>query len=181
MTIPRPTSESPRLCVLISLPLPAEIADRLPDPRPGVRPHITLAGPCDVTEEQARKILDAFTAGAVSTGSPVPVTLRGVGDFRNDDPPHPVVFVEVVSGFDRLVALAEELDAEFGLTRRFDPHPHVTLAYWLDDDELDRIAAAHHGFEAECEISTVNLQFGIGTDTTPRVNTWGAGRAFAIA
>lgn len=181
MTIPSTTPDAPNLCVLISIPLPDEIADRLPDPREGVRPHITLAGPCDVTEAQARKILEAFDAGAVTTGSPVPVTLRGVGDFRSDDPPCPVVFVQVATGFDRLVALAEQLDAEFGLTRRFDPHPHVTLAYWLDDDELDRIAAVHHGFEAECEISTVTLQFGIGTTTTPRVNTWGAGTTFTIA
>lgn len=181
MAIPLTTPDAPNLCVLISIPLPEEIADRLPDPRAGVRPHITLAGPCDVTEAQARKILDAFTVGAVTTGSPVPVTLRGVGDFRNDDPPCPVVFVQVAFGFDRLVALAEQLDAEFGLTRRFEPHPHVTLAYFLEDDELDCIAADHHGFEAECEVSTVTVQFGIGTTTNPRVNTWGAGQVFAIA
>lgn len=181
MTIPATTPEAPNLCVLISIPLPAEIADRLPDARPGVRPHITLAGPCDVSEAQAQKILDAFTVGAFVMEAPVPVTLRGVGDFRSDDPPFPVVFVQVAAGFDRLVALGRRLDAEFGLTRRFEPHPHVTLGYFLEEDELDRVAAEHHGFEAECEVSTVTLQFGIGTATTPRVNTWGVGRPFAIA
>jgi 2'-5' RNA ligase len=181
MTIPATTAEAPNLCVLISIPLPAEIADRLPDPRPGVRPHITLAGPCDVSEAQAQKILGAFAAGFFMMDAPIPVTLRGVGDFRSDDPPCPVVFVEVAAGFDRIIEFARWLDAEFGLTRRFEPHPHVTLAYWLDDDELDRVTAEHHGFEGECEVSAVTLQFGIGTATSPRVNTWGPGQTFAIA
>lgn len=182
MTIPSTTPETPGLYVLISSYLPAEVADCLPDPRPGVRPHISFAGPAEITEAQAHQIHDAFTAGAITVGSPVPVTLRGVGDFRSDDPPTPVVFVQVATGAERLGALAAKIDAEFGLTRRFAFHPHVTLAYWLDDDEeLDRIAATHYGFEGECEIETVALQFGIGTVTTPRVITWGAGTTFAIA
>jgi 2'-5' RNA ligase len=186
-TIPTTTPDAPGLYVLISIPLPADIADRLPDSRPGVRPHITLAGPCEITEDQARRILETLAGGPL-VAEPIPVALRGVGDFRSDDPPCPVVFVQVASGADLLGALAAWIDTTFGLTRRFRYHPHVTLA-WGDyelelaggDPELDRVAAEHEGFAAACEVTNVQLQFGVGTVTTPRVIIWGPGTTYAIA
>lgn len=179
MNIPLPTPEAPNLQVLISIPLPAEIADRLPDPLDGVRPHITAAA-SEITEDQARHILYAFTSGEF-TFPAIQVELGGVGDFRTDDPPFPVVFLEITSGTDLLQALAALLDEAFGLGRRFPYHPHVTLAYRREDDELDRIAAAHHGFTASCTVTTVTIQFGLGTDTTPRVVTWDPGQTFTFA
>jgi 2'-5' RNA ligase len=166
-----------RTYVLVSAPLPGHIADLLPNPREDVRPHISIVSPAPVTDIDA--IRDAFRTGEFSTG-PIAVELDGVGDFRTDTPPTPVIFLRVTAGVDRLAALAAAIDARFGLRRRFPFHPHVTLTYYKPDDELDRVAEAHRGFRAVCDLTDVTLSFGTSPDTMPPVITWATGTTYAL-
>ncbi|MDN3568422.1 hypothetical protein QWZ14_28925, partial [Paeniroseomonas aquatica] len=98
-----------RTYVLVSAPLPNHIADLLPNPREDVRPHISIVSPAPVTDTDS--IREAFDAGEFSTGGPIAIELDGIGDFRTDTPPTPVIFLQVAAGADRLAALATAIDA----------------------------------------------------------------------
>ncbi|MDN3568439.1 hypothetical protein QWZ14_29015, partial [Paeniroseomonas aquatica] len=76
--------------------------------------------------------------------------------------------------------LATAIDARFGLRRRFPFHPHVTLTYYKPDEELDRVAEAHKGFRAVCELTAMTVSFGASPDTMPPVITWGPGTTYAL-
>jgi 2'-5' RNA ligase len=167
-----------RTYVLVSAPLPDHIADLLPNPRDDVRPHISIVSPAPVNDIDA--ITEAFHAGEFSTGGPITVGLDGVGDFRTDTPPTPVIFLRVTAGADRLAALARAIDSRFGLRRRFPFHPHVTLIYYRPDEELDRVAEAHKGFRATCNLTSMTLSFGSSPDTMPPVITWAPGTAYTL-
>jgi 2'-5' RNA ligase len=167
-----------RTYVLVSAPLPDHIADLLPNPREDVRPHISIVSPAPVFDVDA--IREAFRAGEFSTGGPIAVELDGVGDFRTDTPPTPVIFLRVTAGADRLAALAASIDARLGLRRRFPFHPHVTLTYYKPDDELNRVAEAHKSFRGVCDLTAMTLSFGTSPDTMPPVITWGPGTTYAL-
>jgi 2'-5' RNA ligase len=162
----------------VTVYLPERIAALLPESRPGVRPHITLAH-SQVTLDQARRLHGAFVGGVYATSlaglRPFPVRLRGSADFRTgQEKPMPVVFLQVADGADQLAELAMSLDLEFGLNRRFDFHPHVTLAWGrdLDDPVLDQLAEAFADFEDEFQVLSLAFATAHGTTTEPRRITW---------
>lgn len=167
-----------RTYVLVSAPLPDHIADLLPNPREDVRPHISIVSPAPVTDVDG--IRAAFRAGEFSAAGPIAIELDGVGDFRTDTPPTPVIFLRVTAGVDRLAALAAAIDARFGLRRRFPFHPHVTLIYYKPDEELNHVAEAHKDFRAVCDLTDVTLSFGTSPDTMPPVITWAPGTTYAL-
>jgi len=156
----------------VHIDLPDRIAALLPMDRPGVRPHITLVH-AQVDIDQLRRLRAAFEDGAPSTSltglRPFRIGLRGVGDFRADKKPMPVVYLKADSG--QLGELAAALDAEFGLRRRFDFHAHVTLASWLPDVDLDRVAADHRGFEDEFTVEELKFTPAYGTLLADRTIT----------
>lgn len=183
------------LYVGVSLPMPARItariAERLPvAARAGVPPHITLVH-AQVSPEQVWRLRAAFEDGAFSVSladlEPFRVRLEGVGDFRGDEPPTPVVYLRVTDESGQLASLAAAFDAEYGLRRRFDFHPHVTLA-WRNRDlelaegdaELDRLKAAYADFTDEFTVETLEFTRAHGTILTPRVITWGTPHPYPL-
>lgn len=171
------------LYVGITIYLPERIAERLPASRPGVRPHITLAH-AQVRLEQVRRMRAAFDrkAFAVSLADlgPFPLRLRGVGDFRRDATPTPVVFLEVADGAEQLASLAAAFDAEFGLKRRFEFHPHVTLGHGEPDHVLDQIAAQYADFEDEFQVLSLAFTTAHGTLSAPRRITWHQPQTYSL-
>jgi len=171
------------LYVGITVYLPDRIAALLPAPRPGVRPHITIAH-AQVRLEQARRLRHAFgrKAYAVSLADlrPFPLRLHGVGDFRRDATPTPVVFLEVADGAEQLAGLAAAFDAEFGLERRFEYHPHVTLGHGEPDHVLDQIAAEFADFEDEFQVLSLAFTTAHGTLSAPRRITWHQPQTYSL-
>jgi 2'-5' RNA ligase len=166
----------------IGIPVPAPLAARLPESRPGVPPHITLVH-SQVDPWQLRRLHSAFKDGAFSISlsglDPFQVRVGGVGDFRGDTPPTPVVYLRAEAG--QLAILAAAFDAEYGLPpRRFPFRPHITLA-WRDralplaegDGELDRLKEGFADFDAEFTAEALTFTVARGTILTPRVITWG--------
>lgn len=170
------------LYIGITVPLPDRIAARLPESRPGVHPHITLAH-AQVSPWQLRRLRDGFEGRAFSATlsglAPFRIGLRGTGDFRTDDLPTPVVYVKVADGADVLAGLAAAFDVEYGLARRFAFHPHVTLA-WRNRDlelaegdaELDRLVAAYGDFEDGFTVRELGFAVAHGTILAPRTIIW---------
>lgn len=168
---PAPRREPLGLYIGLAVPVPDPVADLLPQARPGVRPHITLVH-TQASPYQLWSVRDAVDgrmhSESLSGLDPFDVRLSGVGDFRRDASVMPVVYLQVDDGADRLASLAASLDAEFGLPRRFPFTPHVTLASWVDDDELDQIADRYRHFEAAFLVRELTFTRASGTILSPR-------------
>lgn len=187
---PAPRREPLGLYANIAVAVPDRIAERLPAARPGVAPHVTVAH-AQVDIDQYQRLRAVFAGAAASTTltdlAPFAIGLDGVGDFRRDVSAVPAVYLRVVDPTGALARLAAALDTEFGLTRRFVFHPHVTLA-WRDRDldpaagdaALDRVLADHARFRDQWTAARLTFQTATGTLLTPRRLTWGAARTYPI-
>lgn len=169
----------------ITVDLPDRIASRLPVAHRGVRPHITIAGAEQVTVDQVRRLRAAFDRRAYSVSlaqlKPFRVVLRGSGDFRNEEEPTDVVYLQVAEGADQLAGLAVAFDAEFNLPRRFKRYrPHVTLAANVPGAQLDQVAAQFRDFEDEFMVPRLTFTPAHGKLTEPRDIKWHEPHHFSL-
>jgi 2'-5' RNA ligase len=167
----------------ISVPVDERIAALLPQAREDVDAHITLAH-AQIDVDQLQRLSKAFGGRAHSVTlsglEPFTIGLAGVGDFRTDAVPMPIVYVQIAEGADQLARLAAAVDVEYALRRRFAFHPHVTIGSWLDDDELDALAKRYGDFEAEFRVRELTFNFAFGTILAPRRIDWPRPRRYPL-
>lgn len=150
----------PTIGVLITLPDPAvSELDRyrigIGDPAPADVPsHITLLPPTEVDEADMDRI-EAHLAGAAGGHAPYRVHLRGTATFQ---PVSPVVFVVLAEGIARTEQLAGDIrSGPLDVELAYPYHPHVTVAYDLDQAVLDRAFADFAGYDRAFEVDHFHL------------------------
>jgi len=139
----------------ISFPVPQPWANEIELARIGygdeyaemIPPHITIIGPTAVNNAD----LPAITVqldNICDLIRPFTVRLDGTGTFR---PLSPVAFIRVTEGFDECVTLQAAVHrGKLASPKRFDYHPHVTLAHGVPEPTLDR---------AEAEFANLSARF----------------------
>jgi 8-oxo-dGTP pyrophosphatase MutT (NUDIX family)/2'-5' RNA ligase len=121
--------------------------------RERIVPHVTLAPPQSVPEEQVPAAV-ALVDRAAAAGVPGVVTLQGAATFLPDSP---VTYLVVAEGGPALAALEGGLRAE-PLSRRTHPfHPHVTVAQELPPADLEAAAADLADFHAAFQLGEIAL------------------------
>jgi 2'-5' RNA ligase/8-oxo-dGTP pyrophosphatase MutT (NUDIX family) len=121
--------------------------------RDRIVPHITLAPPQSVPEEQVPAAI-ALVDQAAAAGVPGVVTLHAAATFLPDSP---VTYLDVAGGGPALTALEAALRAE-PLSRRTHPfHPHVTVAQELPPADLEAAAAELGNFHAAFPLREIAL------------------------
>lgn len=160
-TVPTPGAEAPAPgCVGVVVDLPEPLATELRDWRLSfgdamaavIPPHITLVTTTSVGdwESTARHVRRVATVQ-----QPFTVSLKGTGSFR---PVSPVVYLNVMDGFDDCVRLHEKL--QLGPLDRVLPfpyHPHITIAHDISTDGMDEAEDALRDFEATFRVSSMGL------------------------
>lgn len=124
---------------------------------PGARtipPHVTIVAPVSIDPEAMSEV-EAHLAQALVGSAPFRMHLRGTGTFR---PVTPTVFVAVAEG----IAGCEDLERRIrcgplAVEPRFPYHPHVTVAFELADDVLDRAYESLASFDATFDVDRVRL------------------------
>ncbi|MGH3264431.1 MAG: 2'-5' RNA ligase family protein [Trebonia sp.] len=169
---------SPRtIGVAVGLPEPyaAELQkwrEKLGDPMArAIPPHVTLVPPTEVDAADMPPIEEHLRAVAERQW-PFEIRLRGTGSFR---PVSPVVFVSLaigISGCERLEQAVRS--GPLDRPRRFNYHPHVTVAHDVPDDVLDRAFAELADYEAGFEVVHFGL-FERGAD-----GVWRTEREFPL-
>lgn len=164
--------------VAVGLPEPyaAELKkwrESLGDPlATAIPPHVTLVPPTEVEADD----IPAIEEHLLEVGRrqwPFDMQLRGTGSFR---PVSPVVFVSVavgISGCERLEKAVRT--GPLDRPRKFNYHPHVTVAHDVPDEMLDRAFVELADYQASFEV----VQFGLferGTD-----GVWRTEREFPLA
>ena len=150
------------LLIGVSIAVPPPYGPQLLDARAGygdpqastVPTHVTLLPPTEVPMVTV-EVVSKHLARVAEAHPPFRMALSGTGTFR---PVSPVVFVNVVDGFDDCVRL--EQDVRSGPLARaveFDYHPHVTVAHHLPDDILDRAARDLSGFTCQFDVTEFHL------------------------
>ena len=89
------------------------------------------------------------------TQLPFRVGLKGTGSFR---PVSPVVYLNLVDGFDECVRLHQKL--QLGPLERalpFPYHPHITVAHDISADGMDQAQETLQDFEASFPVSSMGL------------------------
>ena len=108
--------------------------------------HITVIPPTPVKIADRTLVVEHLQQVA-SRMQPFRIVLDSTGTFR---PVSPVVFVNVTEGAHSLRLLEREVGTGvLDYPRRFDYHPHVTLAQGVSDAQLDRAQRQCAGFHAE--------------------------------
>jgi 8-oxo-dGTP pyrophosphatase MutT (NUDIX family)/2'-5' RNA ligase len=121
--------------------------------RDRIVPHITLAPPQSVPEEQVPAAI-ALVDQAAAAGVPGVVALHAAATFLPDSP---VTYLDVAGGGPALAALEAALRAE-PLSRRTHPfHPHVTVAQELPPADLEAAAAELGNFHAAFPLREIAL------------------------
>lgn len=153
-------SELDGSCVGITILIPEPLSGELErwrasfgDPMAAViPPHITLITTTPATD-WAGTIRHVRSVAARQR--PFTVQLHGTGSFR---PISPVVFLNVVQGFDECVELHSLLQSG-PLERNLDfPfHPHVTVAHDVSEAGLDAAVEELTAFEAGFEVRSMGL------------------------
>lgn len=134
--------------------------------------HITLLPPTRVPSRRLAEV-DRHLADAASFVEPFVVELRGTGTFR---PVTPTVYAVVARG----VGGCEQLEARVRsgpLQRRlkYPYHPHVTLAFEVSDDELDRAYTELTDLHASFSVDEI-VRYELGEE-----GVWYPARSFALA
>lgn len=97
--------------------------------------HVTLVPPTAVDDEALAELREHLRVVAGKHAG-FRVHLRGTGTFR---PVSPVVFVTVAEGIGECEQLAQDVrSGPVQVNLEFPYHPHVTVAYMLADQQLDR-------------------------------------------
>jgi 2'-5' RNA ligase len=146
--------------VVIDVPEPH--ADRIRDARrswgdpeaESVPPHVTIVAPVSVDPGEI-PVLEEHLERAVVGCAPFRMRLRGTGTFR---PVSPVVFLAVAEGIPGCEHLERRVRCgPWAVDLRFPYHPHVTVAFDLDEKALDEAFAAMSDFEAVFTVETIRL------------------------
>lgn len=108
--------------------------------------HVTLLPPTQVRKDQMRSV-DAHLAAVADAQVRFGIELGAADTFR---PVTPTVFLRLARGADEC-ALVADLVRSGPLRRRlvFPYHPHVTLAFDVADEQLDRAFSEHANFRLD--------------------------------
>ncbi len=111
--------------------------------------HITLLAPVAVSDSDL-DLVHKHLRTVAARHPPFSVHLRGTGTFR---PVSPVVFVNLVEGISNCERLeADVRSGPLAVDTSFNYHPHVTIAHYLPDEQLDAAFTALADFEARFEV-----------------------------
>ena len=130
-----------------------------------IPPHITVLPPTTRPVHQIREI-KRHLRRVGRRQRPFPIHLRGTASFR---PISPVVFARLVEGAEGCAAL--EAQVRRGVLFReltFDYHPHITLAFGLEDVVLDLVAERMAGYELRFLVREFHLVV-FDTSASPRL------------
>jgi len=115
-----------------------------------VPPHITVVGPTAVDVARLPEVYAHLGAVAAAT-NPFRLHLRGSGTFR---PTSPVVFINVVQGISECESLERAArSGPLAQEKRFNYHPHVTVAHEVPGEALDRAFRQMATFEAAFDVT----------------------------
>ena len=119
-----------------------------------VPPHVTIVAPVSIDPEEMLAVEEHIERALVGS-APFRMHLRGTGTFR---PVTPTVFITVAEGIPGCEELERRIrSGPLAIDLRFPYHPHVTIAFDLPDDALDRAFASMAGFDAEFTVDAVHL------------------------
>ena len=147
-------------CVGIVIAVPEPMASELRaarasfgDPMAAVVPaHITLVTTTETDDWEATL---AHVREVAAAQDPFRVTLQGTGSFR---PVSPVVFLNVVEGFDECTALHKELQSgPLARDLTFPFHPHVTVAHDVSEQSMDEAVRQLGNYSAGFTVDRVGL------------------------
>lgn len=129
--------------------------DDLGDPLARAIPaHITLVPPTEVDAADIAT-LEAHLRAVGKRQWPFEIQLRGTGSFR---PVSPVVFVSLATGISGCERLEEAVRiGPLDRPRRFNYHPHVTVAHDVPDTVLDRAFAELADYQAVFDVMCFGL------------------------
>jgi 2'-5' RNA ligase len=127
----------------------------LGDPMAGfVAPHVTLVPPTEVEDHEVDAIerhLDEVAAGLPT----FEISLRGTGTFR---PVSPVVFIALAAGISGCERIEKAIRrGPLARARKFNYHPHVTVAHDLPDTALDRAFVELADYRADFSVGSFGL------------------------
>ena len=150
------------ITVGVVVDVPEPYASRIREARHGwddpeaelVPPHVTIVAPVSVDHE-AMPALEQHLARAGEGCAPFRMHLRGTGTFR---PVSPVVFLAVAEGIPGCEDLEHRVrSGPLAVDLRFPYHPHVTVAFDLGEDALDRAFVDLADFDAVFTVETIRL------------------------
>jgi 2'-5' RNA ligase len=163
--------------VAVGIPEPyaAELREwrhKLGDPMASaIPPHVTLLPPTEV-EVADCPLIEKHLQAVAERQWPFDMQLRGTGSFR---PVSPVVFVALATGISGCERLENAVrTGPLDRPRRFNYHPHVTVAHDLPDPLLDRAFSELADYQARFEVTSFGL-FERDAD-----GVWHAERAFPL-
>jgi 2'-5' RNA ligase len=136
-----------------------------------IPPHVTLLPPTEV-EVADRPLIEKHLQAVAERQWPFDLQLRGTGSFR---PVSPVVFVALATGISGCERLENAVrTGPLDRPRRFNYHPHVTVAHDLPEPMLDRAFSELVDYQARFEVTSFGL-FERAED-----GVWHAERAFPL-
>jgi 2'-5' RNA ligase len=119
-----------------------------------IPPHVTLVPPTELYAAELPAV-EGHLREVAARQWPFEVRLRGTGSFR---PVSPVVFVSLaigISGCERLEAAVRA--GPLARPRRFNYHPHVTVAHDLPGDVRDRAFVELADYQATFDVVAFGL------------------------
>lgn len=122
--------------------------------------HVTLVPPTEIDIAELPPLEEHLRAVAAGQW-PFEIQLRGTGSFR---PVSPVVFVSLATGISGCERLEKAVrTGPLDRPRKFNYHPHVTVAHDLPETMLDRAFAELADYQATFDVTQFGL-FEQGTD-----------------
>lgn len=116
--------------------------------------HVTLVPPTEISVGELAGVAEHLRSVAEGQ-SPFEIKLRGTGSFR---PVSPVVFVSLATGISGCERLEKAVrTGPLDRPRKFNYHPHVTVAHDLPEATLDRAFAELADYQATFDVG----QFGL--------------------
>jgi 2'-5' RNA ligase len=116
--------------------------------------HGTLVPPTEVDPGDVPQI-EQHLREVAARQWPFEMQLRGTGSFR---PVSPVVFVSLATGISGCERLEKAVrTGPLDRPRRFNYHPHVTIAHDMPDEALDRAFVELADYQATFDV----VQFGL--------------------
>lgn len=149
-----------------------EWRQKLGDPMAfAIPPHVTLLPPTEV-DPADRPLIEKHLGAVAERQWPFEMQLRGTGSFR---PVSPVVFVALAAGISGCERLEKAVrTGPLDRPRRFNYHPHVTVAHDVPEPLLERAFTELADYRAWFEVTSFGL-FERDAD-----GVWHAERAFPL-